>query len=79
MAKSKSEAKASLNHDTEQSRSMAIDPTVTLGDVKIDPNQSRSLGLPLRSCLFDRIDRENPFVRMVTDHCNDRDRGQREG
>lgn len=52
------------SEEINQSRSLPIDPTVKLGDVTIDPNQSRSVGMALQSSDFDHNDTINPFTQM---------------
>lgn len=51
--------------DTNQSRSRPVDPEVKLGEVQIDPNQSRTVGMFKESSDFDSLNQDNPFMTKM--------------
>lgn len=63
-----------MTHDPNQTR--------TLNPFPPDTDQTRKLGLPLRSSDYDRIETENPFTKMASnpaklDRCVDKVKGQK--
>lgn len=51
--------------DLNQSRSRPVDPEVKLGEVEVDPNQSRSVGMFLAKNDFATLDQDNPFMTKM--------------
>lgn len=58
--------------DNNQSRSLEISPTSKLGEVMIDTNQSRTVGMFKKSSDFDSLNQENPFTKFASNPCGGR-------
>lgn len=58
--------------DNNQSRSLEVSPTSKLGDVTIDTNQQRTVGMFKKSSNFADLNQENPFVKFASNPCGGR-------
>lgn len=52
------------SEDLNQSRSYQLNPKTTLGEVEINPNQQRIVGMFKKASDFDHCDEINPFTQM---------------